>query len=142
MAKVKRIPKNQAVMGTSDVLTISFNPRAGALKIINSGPEIRKTSVSGLAALDASSPLSLNPGTLLAIYNNSSSVIWVNMNRSAEGTLTAPTGPANAYPLKPNDWTYLSMGENDRIQTSSSSALIYIIEDETSLQVLPADAIF
>lgn len=135
--KIKRSLSRQQVAGTADVLSTSFMTNAGVLKSAQQyGPEFKKTSVGGMSAIIATSPSTINPGTPIAVYNNTSSVQWLNMNRAEDGSLVAPSGLSNAIPLKPNDWTYLNMGENDTVQVSSASVGIYILTDNSTVSVL------
>ena len=142
--KVKRSPINSATLGANDIASMVANARAGANKVLPVGPQLRTpagaTQVQGFTANTAALPLP--PGTSLALFNNSATVAWVTMNKAADGALVAPTGIANAIPLKPNDWTYLNMGENDQIQTSAATVGCYIIEDDTSFQIIPEDKQF
>lgn len=137
LRKIKRVITRQSILGTSDVLSMSYSERSSGLKTNHQfGPEIFRAQASGVSAIIAdTAPVAIDPGTPLAIYNNTGTVQWVNMNRAEDGALTAPTGFANAFPLKPNEWTYINMGENDRIRTSSSSVGIYILRDDTRLTV-------
>lgn len=137
----KRVRRSTAQVNVhlGDISAIGFNTRAGAAKSLKVGPEIRKKTNAGLGAIDASTLQKILPGTLLAIYNNTNTVQWLTMNRASDGAPTTPTGLANAFPLKPNDWTYLSMGENDQILTSSAQVGVYIIEDESLLFVATDD---
>lgn len=137
--RYKRVIVRQQVGGANDVLSFSYSTSSSSLKTSDSyGPEFKKVNNGGMGAIIAnSSPVSISPGTPLAIYNNTTSVQWVNMNRSEDGPLTAPSGLSNAIPLAPNSWTYLNMGENDQIQTSSANVGIYVLVDDTDLQILP-----
>lgn len=142
--KVKRTPKNMANISQGDVTANTYNPRAGAQKTLTVGPQLMTpngaTQVIGQDMSAAA--VKVLPGTALALYNNAGAVAWVAMNKAADAALTAPTGFTNAIPLKPNDWTYLNMGENDQMRTSAATVGVYIIEDDTSFQVIPEDQAF
>lgn len=139
--RLKRTISRQQIGGAGDVLTASYSVGASGLKVSNQfGAEFKKSSVNGMGAIIAdTAPAIIESGTAIAIYNNTSSVQWVNMNRDEDGALTAPTGFANAIPLAPNSWTYLNMGENNRIRTSSANVGIYILRDDTNVLVTPAE---
>lgn len=142
--KVKRSPKNTAALGSNDIASMVANARAGANKTLAVGPQLATpngaTQVQGATANAAA--VKYPPGTALALYNNAGAVAWVTMNKAADGALAAPTGIANAIPLKPNDWTLLNMGENDQLQTSAATVGVYVIEDDTSFQVIAEDQQF
>lgn len=142
--KVKRSPKNTAALGSNDIASMVANARAGANKTLSVGPQLRTpagaTQVQGATANAAA--VKYNPGTTLALFNNAATVAWATMNKVADGALTAPTGIANAIPLKPNDWTLLNMGENDQLQTSAATVGVYVIEDDTTFQVVAEDQQF
>lgn len=141
MAKVKRRVNQQNILNPNDITAISFNERSGSLKTLSVGPEFAKSGSGGITPIDASASNILLPkGTIIALYNNSSSLAWINMN-VAPNTLAAP-GPSNGIPLQPNNWTYLSLGENDQIRTSSPNVLIYIVADETFVQTVNIDSSF
>jgi hypothetical protein len=135
--KVKRTVKNQATLGSGDISSISFNQRSGGTKNLPVGPELRMPAgASQLAGFTANgSAVQVNTGTIVMLFNNSASVAWVTMGK--DSIASAPAGISTAIPLKPNDWTVLNMGENNRLQTSAATVGCYIIEDESSLQVLP-----
>jgi len=145
--KVKRTPKNTAALGANDIASITANARAGAVKSLLVGPELRKmpgqtppqNQVIGFTANAA--PVKIPPGTSLWLFNNSATVAWATM-APADATITAPTGITNAIPLKPNDWTRLNMGENAQLQTSAATVGVYIVEDDTTFQVIAEDQQF
>lgn len=137
MSKVKRAPKNQATLAPGDISAIVFAPRSAANKNLPVGPELKKQpGVAIITAIDASTGISIPPGSLLSIYNNGA-LAWVTMSQSAIGV--APSGLATGIPLKANDWTYLSMGENGYIRTSAATVGVYVISDETTMTVIPED---
>ncbi len=139
MSQTKRSPKKNATLGSGDIASNAYNNRAGAIKNLPVGPELALTNgavqVQGLTANAAD--LRLAPGTLVALFNNAATVAWATMSPAA--IATAPTGIANAIPLKPNDWTVLSMGENNFLRTSTATVGVYIIVDDTTFQVIPDD---
>ncbi len=135
MRIVNRKIQRQQIAGANDTLSSSYNIRSGALKVLPVGAEFQKNAASGLSAIIPTTATRVPLGSLLAIYNNSASVQWFNMNNSKDGALAAPSSFANAFPLKPNDWTYISVGENDQIMVSSPNVGVYIIVDESSFSI-------
>lgn len=141
MAKTKRSPKKQGVLGMADTASNTYNDRAGAVKSLSVGPQYKiPAGQTTTRALDASAGIQMPAGTSLALYNNSGTVAWVTMSSAAIGA--APSGLANGIPLIVNGWTYLNMGEHTNIRTSAATVGVYIVEDDTQLTVTPEDQAF
>ena len=136
---LKRSTKNQSVLGINDVSSIEFNIRAGAKKVVEVGPElaIPAGDVQTHAQDYSASDNQINPGTTFWFYNNSATTAWVTFSKAA--IVTAPTGLANAIPLKANDWTRLNSGENTHVQTSAATVGVYIVKDDVTAQVIADD---
>jgi len=139
MSKVKRNSKNSGTLGSNDIASAGYNARSGGHKNLIIGPQL-KIPASGTvtAALDASAGLQFPAGTCFAIYNNGA-LAWATMSLTLPA---APSSLATGIPLKANDWTYLSLGSNAYIRTSAATVGVYIIEDDTTLQVLSDDETF
>lgn len=141
--KIKRATKNTATLGASDIASIVANARAGANKSLTVGPQLRTpAAATQVIGADFSTAASMPAGTALALYNNSGTVAWATMNKAADAAITTPAGISTGIPLKPNDWTYLNMGENDQLKTSAASVGVYIIEDDTTFQIVAEDQQF
>lgn len=123
--------------GTLDEAAIAAyqtNPYSGGHKTMKVGPEHCKQDanafISGRDVSAAASPV--YPGSILYLYNNSATVAWVAL--STDPAVATPTGFANGIPLKPNDWTILSAGENNFILSSAATVGLYEPKDDTVLR--------
>lgn len=134
--RIKRVPSNSATLGANDMAGIVNNARAGATKTMSVGPQLQippgATQVQGISA---AAGIKVNPGTSLWLYNNSGATAWATM-APATATLAAPNGIANGIPLAPNTWTYLNMGDNAQLQTSSATVGVYMVQDDTSFSII------
>lgn len=113
------------------IASYQANPYSGGQKNLAVGPEHCKQDanafVSGRDVSGASEPVS--PGSILYIYNNSATVGWISL--STDSAIATPTGFANGIPLKPNDWTILSAGENNFIRSGANTVALYEPKDDT-----------
>lgn len=111
------------------------NHYSGGHKVMDVGPEFMKqisaAVITGRDISAAGSPIT--PGSILYIYNNSNTVGWVSM--STADLAAAPTGFSDGIPLRPNNWTILSAGENSFIRSSSNTTIaLYEPKDDTILR--------
>lgn len=124
MELIRRIKKNRyEVEGGEIPLDISFNKYAGALKTLPLEGQLQPLG-------PANSAINCDLGDVIAFYNDSSSAKYVAFGDS---TVSAPTGPTNGIALKPNDYTYLSVGMNNYFISNSSSVYAYKLIDDTTL---------
>lgn len=109
------------------------NPYSGGKKIVDVGPEFLKDVANAfVSGRDVSgSSNAILPGSIIYLYNNAATVAWVALSTAAIGA--DPTGFADGIPLKPNDWTILSAGENSFIRSSANTVGLYEMKDDTAL---------
>ncbi len=139
MSKVKRNPKNSGTLGSNDIASAGYNARSGGHKNLIVGPQLKIPATGTvIAGLDASAGLQFPAGTCFALYNNGA-LAWATMSMTNPA---APSSIVTGIPLKANDWTYLGLGSLSWIRTSAATVGVYIIEDDTSLQVLTDDETF
>lgn len=129
--KKKNRTNQGGALDEAAIAAYQTNPYAGGRKSLKVGPEFCKQDanafVSGRDVSVAASPI--YPGSILYIYNNAATIAWVAL--STDPAVAAPTGFANGIPLKPNDWTVLSAGENSFIYSSAATVGLYEPKDDT-----------
>lgn len=132
-----RTNRNGSVMGQGDLINSQNNVYSGAQKMLQVGPDFYKNGTNAFVnAIDASSgSTSVAPSSILWLYNNSSTVAWLALSTAA--IASAPTGFTNGIPLTPNAWTYISTGLNSFMQTSASTVGVYIVRDDTFINIIP-----
>jgi hypothetical protein len=101
------------------------------LKYISGGVLSYTTSATTARVLD-------NLGLCLAVYNNSGTVQSITLNESSAIVSLAP-GATDAtghvgIPCAPNAWTYIACGYSNWVIASSSSLLVYLINDNTTIK--------
>lgn len=71
----------------------------------------------------------IEPGTLIAFYNNASTAGFVEMALAGVTIASAPAAPgANVMHLKPNDYTIISLGPNGSYRTSANVTAYRLID--------------
>lgn len=108
------------------IFSIEHNNQAGAKKVLAAGPSFQKNALPVVDGKTGS--FSIQAGTLLWIYNNSTTTGWVALSTQTIGS--APTGFANGIPLPPNSWSYINTGDNTQVYLSATAAA-YIPEETT-----------
>jgi hypothetical protein len=108
-----------------DATEFSFNQQSGAMKQL--GPILGNVSILG--PLNAAVGVDL--GSLVAIFNDSSTVAWAAMGTTA--SVAAPTGGANGIALRPNDYTILALYNNNYIICSTATCFGYLINDDLKM---------
>lgn len=136
MDSVRRKVSNRVYSGETEDL--KFNHASGADKVISAGHHLKPIMIgSSTYTTNATSRLSVGRGVTLAIFNNSAGVVSATLGDSAvtsqaSGAVQAGTEFVG-IPLKPYEFTYLNTFDKDHVITSSSSALVYIVEDDTNI---------
>ncbi len=106
----------------ADSLDYSFNQYAGGLKVM--GPIFGRVK-QFLGPLNAAG-IRVDMGSLIAVYNNSASAVFVT---TASGTPAAPTA-ANGIAIPPNAYLIIPMGPDQQILASAAAAIGYWLEDD------------
>lgn len=121
---------------TFSVQSNIYNQYAGGEKNLQVGPYLKPICLEGgTFTTDATTARKIGAGAQVAIYNNSASAATARF--SELNTVTAGVAgavDAEGKPsiiLKPNDWTYLSSGEDSWLITSAATCLVYIIKDDS-----------
>ena len=144
MAILKRnFPGNE----TQDLGAIGnnvYNNAAGANKVAEVGKHLLPLPVPGVGTgyttnvSSAAYPLP-GAGRNLAVYNNSGSVAAITFG--SDNTVTALAAGATdssgrvGLPCPANSWSYFAGGYSNWVISSSSSLLVFLINDDTSIQV-------
>lgn len=129
--------KNRTNKGTpldeAAISSYQANPYSGGRKSLKVGPDFCKQDTDAfISGRDVSTAGPVVPGSILYLYNNSATVAWVAL--STDPAVLAPAGFPTGIPLKPNDWTVLSAGENSVIRSSAATVGLYEPKDDTVLR--------
>lgn len=115
------------------IASTQANHYSGGHKVMDVGPEFQKQVgndfCSGRDVSGANEPVV--PGSILYFYNNAATVAWVTLSTTAK---SAPTGFTDGIPLRPNNWTYLSAGENSFVRSSAATVALYEPKDDTVIK--------
>lgn len=128
--------KNRRNKGTpldsGAIQSYQANPYSGGQKNLPVGPEFLKDGSNAyVSGRDVSSGGAVMPGSTLWVFNNSGSVAWLSLSTATIGS--APSAFTDGIPLKPNDWTILSAGENSFVRSSAATVGLYEMKDDTNL---------
>lgn len=116
---VKRTKPSEKRRSLHDVNDYSYNEQAGAFKVL--GPIIGRLSKLGPINVATSAGY----GSLVAIYNDSTSTAWAKTGTSAV------SGPAAGdIALPPQSYTIISLGPDTHVIASTITCYGYIIEDD------------
>jgi len=143
MAEIKK--RNIQGFDTQDTGAIAnntYNNAAGANKTAEVGRHLLPLPVPGVGNGYTTNPSSAYPlpnaGRNLAVYNNSGTVAAITFG--TDGTVTALAAGATdssgrvGLPCMPNSWSYFAGGYSNWVISSSSSLLVYLINDNSSIQ--------
>lgn len=127
---VKR--KNKTAKDQGLIENIIFNDPAGGQKNVSVGPVLEPIFANGAYTTNLTSATPVY-GCNLAVYNNSGSLHTITFGDS--GVTVLGPGATNSsgfvgVPCPPNQWTYLSAGENTHAIASSAALLVFRIRDE------------
>lgn len=142
--------RNQPGDKTQDMGAIAnfvYNQAAGADKVAEVGRHLLPLPTPGVGVgytTDVSGAAYPLPGAgkNLAVYNNSSAVEAVTFGM--DGTVTAlASGVADTngnvgLPCMPNAWSYFASGYNSWVISESSDLMVFLINDNTSIQIQAA----
>jgi hypothetical protein len=120
-----RTKKSQNRYSGVDATEFSFNQQAGAMKQL--GPILGNLTILGALG----SAVGVDLGSLVAIYNNSSSVAWAAMGTTS--AMAAPTGGADGIALPPNQYTILALYDKNFVRCSAATCFGYLINDDLSM---------
>lgn len=129
----KRTNKNGSAADAAAIVSYQNNQYAGGQKNMAIGPEFLKQNtdafVSGRDVSGAGE--AVMPGSILYVYNNSAGVAWIALSTEALGA--APSGFTSGIPLKSQEWTILSAGENSFVRSSANTVGLYEVKDDTAI---------
>lgn len=129
------------VQDPSAIANHTYNQAAGAQKNMEVGRHLRPLNIDATTFTTDATTLRILPskGKNLAVYNNAGAVGSVTLGSAtyvptsqAPGAIQASTEGQNVgIACKPNDWTYIACGEQDRVISSAATLLVYLIDDDT-----------
>lgn len=119
----RRKKPSDAVSGGNEVLDISYNRYAGALKMLPVAGML--TPIGSLISAVALPDL----GTTVAIFNPTGGVLYVKFGDS---TVTAPTGGADGIPVPPSQYITLAAGPYGYV-ISNGPMFGYLVGDDAYL---------
>lgn len=104
-----------------DALDYSFNQYAGGFKTIPMSGFLKPLG-------DASVVRKVEPGSVIALYNNTSTTAFAKIGDNS--SLAAPTGGADGICLRPNDYTVVSVAEFNGIIANTANVFAYLVVDD------------
>jgi hypothetical protein len=130
----------------SGIASMEFNPAAGSQKVSEVGRSLLPLKyIAGGTTLtyttDASTARILdNPGTCLAVYNNSGSIGSITLGSGNSAPTVLAPGVTNVnggvgIPCAPNSWTYIACSANNWVIASAATLLVFVVEDNTAIKV-------
>lgn len=138
--KFVRKQNNDAVEDAANVNALTYNRYSGAFKNLQVGPMLEPLdNGAGGFTTNATTAKSVVRGSSIAVYNNSSTLYSLTLGTdSSVVVLASGVTDANGnvgYPCKPNDWTYLNVGELTHLIAQNVALLVFVIRDDTNVQV-------
>lgn len=142
--------RNRSVPGDksrdpSSIELNTYNEKAGSRKSSEVGRKLLPMgNGAGGFTTDASTKRILDSAGLnIAVYNNSAAVHAVTVGDStvtaqAAGAVQAGTNFAG-MPCPPNAWSYFALGEWNNVVTDSATLMVFVIDDDSSIVVQPAN---
>ena len=127
---------NQTNFDTHVIEQNTYNDPAGVLKSSDFGKKLKPyllTADPVAYTTDFSTSRPVEPGTYLAIYNNGA-LASLTLSQTLIASLAVGTTDSAGnvgIALKANDWTYVSVYDAKFAITSASTALVYIVEDDS-----------
>ena len=114
-------------IGAGDTLNVEHNGPSGAKKVL---PMTGYMEHIGAADVQRE----VEKGALIALFNNSATVGFLQMGLSGSTIAVAPAAAGeNIIHLKPNDYTIISLGPN-AVFRSSANVTAYRLVDSSELQ--------
>lgn len=128
------------------IANFSYSQSMGGTKVGEVGKHLLPLVQPGVGtgySTNPSAAFSLpGAGKNLAVYNNSGTVAAITFG--TDNTVTALAAGATdssgrvGLPCAPNQFSYFASGYNNWVISSSSSLLVFLIDDQTSIQVQAA----
>ena len=141
------LKRNQPGNETQDLGAIgnlTYNQAAGATKVADFGRHLLPLVTPGVGTgyttnvSSAAFPLP-GAGRNLAVYNNSGTIasITFGMDNTVASLSAGTTDSSGRVGLAcmPNAWSYFAAGYSSWVISSASTVLVYLINDNTSIQV-------
>lgn len=128
-----------------ETLNQTYNTAAGVRKTSDFGKRLNPLYLTpGVYTTDYTTLRAMpRKGMALAIYNNGA-LASLTMGDGTTTVLTPGTADAVGrvgIALKPNDWTYVNTFTATHVITSAATALVYVIEDDTEIEIQPSPII-
>jgi hypothetical protein len=146
MADIKK--RNYPGNNTQDagaIDNLTYSNSSGARKTAEVGRHLLPFPTPGVGngyTTDLSSAAYSLPGAgrNLAVYNNSGSVASITFGSSSAITALAAGATDSSgnvgLPCQANAWSYFAAGYSNYVISSSSSLLVFLINDDTSIQAV------
>lgn len=135
--KVIRQSKAKQVEDPSNVQNLIYNRASGGQKNLPVGPFLKPLlKADQTFTTDASTAIAIKPGSVLAIFNKSTSTAY-SITLGDDNTVAAQAiGAVDAngnvgVACKPNDWSYVSMFTKRWAITNNNNLVVYLIEDDS-----------
>jgi hypothetical protein len=141
---LKRNQPGNQTQDPNSIANLEYNQAAGAQKVAEVGRHLVPLPTPGVGDgyttnLSGAAYALPSAGCNLAVYNNSNTVQAITFGMtSAVTALSAGAVDTNGdvgLPCTPNSWSYFAAGYNNWVISGSASLLVFLINDNTSIQV-------
>jgi hypothetical protein len=132
-----RQSKGKEVYDVNNLQNLLFNKATSAQKNLTVGPHLKPLILNPAAptyTTDATTARAVRSGSLLAVYNNGGvASLTLGADASVPALAIGATDASGrvGIALKANDWTYVSVYDKHFVITTSATAYVYVIEDDT-----------
>jgi hypothetical protein len=126
----------RGVEDPANIANLTFNEASGGQKNLSVGPFLLplNNGIGGFTT-DATTARAIRKGSIVAVYNNSTSLHAITFgDNNTIAALAAGTTDVNGnvgLACRPNDWTYFNSDEKSFVRSTNAALLVYIIKDET-----------
>jgi hypothetical protein len=119
----------------SEALTL--NTPTGANKTLQIGPKLLPFGNTGSFTTDVTTSTKIERGSLIAVYNNNSTVGSIVLSPTSVASLAAGVTDVNGnvgLPIPPNSWAYFTAwGDDEWIIASANTLKAYIVLDYSTV---------
>lgn len=144
MAINKRNLPSNAVQDPGAIDVLEYNNSAGARKVAEVGRHLIPLPTPGVGTgyttnVSAAAFALPSAGKNLAVYNNAGAVGSITLGTASSVASLAPGVTDSSgnvgIACAPNAWTYIACGPQNWVISSAATLLVYLIDDDTSIQV-------
>ena len=124
-----RSKPSDSVVGGTRATDMSYNEQSGGLKVV--GPIVGQLTNKGAAPV-AATELAVPNGAIMAFFNNSATVQFIQTAATAAELASAPLATTGVC-LRPNDYTHVAIPDRHSfIRSSAATTIMYLVEDDST----------